>query len=969
MPQEQYSFSDLLLQLDSLRLEVDRLRRENAALVKLLREKGDDVSLKQVGLDGNGRERNELNAEQRVELFRSLFKGREGVFARRWQSEQSGRAGYQPVCRNEWRHGVCDKKKYRCAECPNREFQPLKYQHIYDHLVGAKDNCSDVVGLYVLTQEDKCHFLCTDFDDKSCENGFKNDVLAFVEVCKEWGIPVSIERSRSGNGAHVWIFFKEAVLAAKARKLGNTILNAAMNRNGKISFASYDRFFPNQDTMPEGGFGNLVALPLQGRARREGNSIFVDESFEAYEDQWLYLQQVGKLSESEVDAFVNSHSDLLGFGEFSKTSESVPWEKPSTVYLTPKDFPRHVTITKANMLYFPLTEISAKIQNHLKRIASFKNPEFYKKQAMRFPTFDTPRIITCAHFEGDYLALPRGCENAVIDLFEENSVGYSIEDMCCAGVPIRVGFNGTLYEEQQEALDALMRFDNGILFATTAFGKTVTSAALIAKRKVNTLVLVHNRALLDQWKSRLEKFLVLDYSEEDMPKKRGRKKEFSPVGTLSSAGNTLHGIVDVALMQSCIDEDEVKPFVREYGMVISDEAQHVSSVTFEMGMKAVNAKYVYGLTATPSRKDGHHPIIFMQCGPIRFEADAKVQMKKQPFQRVILPRFSSYRAVDEESNFLQTIKNLASDELRNEMIVEDVQKSLAEGRPPIILTSFTSHVQLLASMLQPYCNNVITLIGAEKTKEKRESMKRLLSIPADEALVIVATGKYIGEGFDFARLDTLFLALPISWKGLVAQYAGRLHRNYEGKSEVRIYDYVDIRVSVCDIMYRRRLKGYAAIGYRPRRIEMDDNLLEPSIVNGNNFLQPYLGSLAAAKQSVILVCPKIKIVRHSMVVDRLNELQCRGIRVAIFTKEIAEYATNFPLLGFDVTAIPTLTMCCTIIDKHTVWYGSINPLAFVAEDDNAMRFNDTMIANELMDVIYEEEQKDDGICEVPFGCD
>lgn len=282
----------------------------------------------------------------------------------------------------------------------------------------------DVIGLYVLNEDNTCHLLCTDFDDKNCEHSYQEDVLAFVDVCKSWNIPYSIERSRSGNGAHVWIFFETPVLAVKARRMGNTILTEAMNRNGKIDFKSYDRFFPNQDTLPEGGLGNLVALPLQGQARKIGNSIFVNEYFEPFDDQWEYLQNMGKLSEAAMDEILKRTANILPLGDLSKTSETKPWEVPMATKIEKSDFSSEVVITRSNMLYIPLSNLSSKVLNHLRRIASFRNPEFYSKQALRLSTYSTPRIISCADLTDEYLALPRGCEDAVTALLKEKGVDY-----------------------------------------------------------------------------------------------------------------------------------------------------------------------------------------------------------------------------------------------------------------------------------------------------------------------------------------------------------------------------------------------------------------------------------------------------------------------------------------------------------------------------------------------------------------
>ena len=923
---------------------IKELEAENAELRKRLGEDVTPTEKKPTAMQN-------LSLQEKVDLFRSFFKGREDVFARRWYSKTSGKAGYQPVCQNEWTP-MCDKRTFKCADCPNRHFSPLTDNDIYRHLEGKDADGRDVIGLYVLNEDNTCHLLCTDFDDKNCEHGYKNDVLAFIDVCRSWNIPCSVERSRSGNGAHVWIFFDNPVLAVKARRLGNAILTEAMSRNGKISFKSYDRFFPNQDTMPEGGLGNLVALPLQGNARKHGNSVFVDENFEPYPDQWEFLLNVGKLSEQLLEDILKKTANIQPLGELSKTSESKPWETPMPKEIGRSDFSSEVIIIRSNMLYIPLNQLSSKVLNHLKRIASFRNPEFYSKQALRLSTYQTPRIISCADIDDEYLALPRGCEDAVIALLREKDVPYRIEDKCNHGKPISVQFNGVLRDNQQEAVNVLASNSNGVLSATTAFGKTVTAIGLIAKHGVNTLVLVHTKALLDQWVKALEQFLTIDTIPEENERKRKRRKPLSPIGTLSSTGNKLHGIIDIALMQSCISDNEVKTFVKEYGMVIADECHHVSAVNFEQILKTVNARYVYGLTATPIRKDGHQPIIFMQCGPIRYSADAKAQMLSQSFERLLVPRFTPFRPiVGSDLSYTKVAQQLAEDEYRNLFIVKDVIEVLKEGRSPIILTSRTSHVSILAELLKPHCPNVITLIGSESTKDKRQKMEHLQSIPSSEQLVIVATGKYVGEGFDYARLDMLFLVSPVAWKGIVAQYAGRLHREYEGKQDVQIYDYIDIRVPVCESMYRKRLKGYASIGYRIRNNEAFDSLfpITDVIYDGQNFELPFISDLSKAKQSVVVSCPKVKIGRHSQIADRLADLMANGIEIVLYTKEENEDTISLQHQGISVIYKDHLSLHAAIIDKSTIWYGSVNILGYRSLEDNLIRFRNPEIASNLLD--------------------
>ena len=953
---------------DFLLLELEQLRMENARLKEILQANGiaydvvstyaydekvySDISFPEV----------HLGKEKRIELFRSLFRGREDVFARRWYSKVTNKSGYQPVCVNEWRRGLCDKKAIKCAECPNRNFLSLGYDDVCRHLIGNDENGCDVVGIYAIMSDNNCAFLCTDFDDKSCKHRYKDDVLAFVGVCRDWNIPYSIERSRSGNGAHVWIFFNAVVPAYKARRLGNAILTEAMIRNGRMAFESYDRFFPNQDRTPEGGFGNLVALPLQGKARKDLNSVFVDDEFFAYRDQWTYLAQVQKIEEQKVDVILQNHihEDL---GVLSTSSESKPWVTPVPQNINSADFTKAITITVADKIYIPLNSVSAKVLNHIKRIAAFRNPEFYKKQAMRMSTYGIPRIISCFDITDDYLAMPRGCKEAIMKLLDSNGAKYTIVDETNHGKAVAVTFLGTEREEQLDAIESLLPFDNGVLHATTAFGKTVTAASLTARRKVNTLILVHSKALLTQWHERLSEFLDIDYKEPEPVKKRGRRKAFSPIGCLDSTTNTVHGVIDIALLQSCFEDGEVKSFVQDYGMVIVDECHHVSSITFEKVLKSVKAQYVHGLTATPIRKDGQQPIIFMQCGPIRFSADSKSQIQKQSFRRYLIPRFTSYRSItDDKQSFPALQKSLAADEVRNSLIVDDVRKTLESGRTPIVLTGIKQHVDLLAEKLKPYAKNVIQLTGTCTAKEKREAQQRLQELSADEPLVIVATGQYVGEGFDYPRLDTLFLALPISWKGRLEQYAGRLHRENDGKKDVRIYDYIDIHEPVCDNMYHNRLRAYAAIGYQTIQIgqptlfgkigDLPAYSEDSQIFNGMTFFKSLIKDIATAKQSVVISSPRLYRVTNNKLVSLLKEQSANGVEVAIVTAMHDEQCDFLQSSGLHVTTKPNLKLCTIIIDKSLVWYGSVNALGFYSDKDNIIKLKDDRIVAEMLNVLF-----------------
>ena len=900
--------------------------------------------------------------EEKIRLFRSLFRGREDVFARRWYSIQKKKGGYAPVCANEWRYGVCIKPKGKCSKCENRVLVPLDDSIIYKHLSGKDANGQDVIGLYPILADDTCYFLAIDFDD----GAWQENVSAVRSVCGEWGIPCRVERSRSGEGAHLWVFFENAIPCATARKLGSALLTAAMEREGKLKLDAYDRMFPCQDTLPNGGFGNLIALPLQGQARKKGNSLFMDEMLQPYPDQWAYLSTVRKLGTEDVDALikVHSHGDALG-NLCVVESISKPWEKQKKAALSALDFYGVQHIVRANMIYIPANGFAPRVRNQLLRLAAFRNPDFYKSQAMRLPIYDKPRIICAAEERDGYLAIPRCCEADLIELLENAGASYEIEDKTFGGNEIRVRFKGELRPEQIPAAEALLAHNNGVLSATTAFGKTVIAAYLIGQRKVNTLVLVHTQALLNQWKKALSEFLEINETLPELPKKRGRKKERSLIGQLGGSKNNLSGFVDIAIMQSLISGDEVRELVKDYGMVIVDECHHVSAVSFEQVLKEVNAKYVYGLTATPVRQDGHQPIIYMQCGPIRYQVDAKVQAEKRPFDHAVIPKFTSFaQPVTDEVPWKITDAYAAMqvNEERNGKIVADVLAAVTEGRTPIVLTERYDHAKLLAEILREKSRNVVLLSGKGTAKEKREILQGLSQIPADEPLILVATGRYVGEGFDLPRLDTLFLAMPVSWKGTLAQYAGRLHRNYEGKQEVLIYDYVDIRVPMLERMYHKRLSGYAAIGYTVRG-DRAAPAVENRIFSQEEYWDTFSVDIANAQKEILLTSPYLHIAQ----VKRFLKLLPKDVQLTVvtgdetsFKLEAWEKVSNAVNLlednGATVILQPKVYQRFAVIDKSFLWYGGINLLGFDKAAHGAMRLQSVELAKELTDRAYGEQE-------------
>ncbi len=741
---------------------------------------------------------------EKIALFRSLFRGRDDVYPRRFLNRKTQKSGYAPACRNEWVRNVCAKPKIKCLDCPNRQFIHVSDDVVIWHLQGQDAEGKDfVMGVYPLLLDDTCFFLAADFDKTSWET----DALAFMKTCHQMSLPAALERSRSGNGGHVWLFFAEAIPANLARRLGAYILTETMEHNPQLGLDSYDRLFPNQDTLPRGGFGNLIALPLQKKSRKDGNSVFVDDQLQVIPDQWAYLSNLKKIPRGDIERLVmeaEAKGRVVGVRlDVSEEENPTPW-RPLPLPSNIENLPKKLTLVVGNEIFIEKEKLPPMLLNRLIRLAAFQNPEFYKAQAMRLPVYDKARIIGCARDYSHQVGLPRGCLDEIIALMRNLKIKTTLQDELFDGQPIDVQFCGELRPEQQSAVDAMMKSETGVLAATTAFGKTVIAAWLIAKRQVNTLIIVHTKQLQDQWIERLHTFL-------EIPTNR--------MGRIGGGRKKITGLIDIALVQTLIRNNNVEALINQYGHIVVDECHHIPSRSFDDVIRQAKARFITGLSATIARKDGQHPIITMRCGSIQYRVNAKAQAVARPFEHYVIVRPTSFRPLkqindDLRIQFQDLNGELINDDDRNKLICDDVIQALKRGRSPVIITERNEHLDLLYQCLVTKVQHLIVLRGGLNAKEMKLAVSQLNSIPLDEERVLLATGKFIGEGFDDARLDTLFLTLPISWKGTITQYIGRLHRLHDSKKEVQVYDYADLAVPMLERMFNRRCKAYEAAGYK-----------------------------------------------------------------------------------------------------------------------------------------------------------
>jgi len=633
------------------------------------------------------------------------------------------------------------------------------------------------VGVYPLLEDESCKFVAADLDG----DGWEEDAKAFKNVCTSLSIPLYMERSRSGNGCHLWLFFKDAIKASIARKLGFELLNRVLQSRPRLGLGSYDRFFPNQDMLPKGGLGNLIALPLQGASRKNGNTVFLNDDFAPYADQWAHLSSIERIDFSKI-------VDVLRELEKSNTEKAT-----NQVRLTKEFFPEEVALKVDSMISIEKGSLPSSLMNEILKLASFDNPEFFRAQAMRLPTYNKPRRITCADEDENRFLLPRGCLYDLLDLLKENGVRVNLIGNRSKGSCIEFTFHGKLTQDQDRAASEMLAHEFGILCAPTGSGKTVIGLKLIAQRKRGTLILVHRRELLRQWQESACEFLQIPPGE---------------IGQIGLGKNTAKGVLDIALIQTLARNEQTLKSLPDYGQVIVDECQHIPAFTVERVIKSIPAKFITGLTASPKRRDGHERILFMQCGPIRHRMGRKGKIFSE---RTFVPRQTNLE-IKADCKPKEIYKAIESNENRNALICEDIRRAVEAGRCCLVFSERVQHIESIFEQLSSLKGRVILLHGKQSKKLQNDSLENFRK--ASEGVALLSTGRYLGEGFDDPRLDTLFLTFPISWKGVLQQYAGRLHRENFGKHEVRIYDYVDENVPMLKKMFENRKKGYRALGYR-----------------------------------------------------------------------------------------------------------------------------------------------------------
>ena len=918
--------------------------------------------------------------EEMAKRFFSMFWGREDVYAKRGRN-----GGYFPQCDNRWNDNLCPKQqgeKVFCDECKNNQWTRLDVKKIIAHLLGYKEDGSDVIGVYPLLPDGTCRFLVFDFDNHekgaestdfaNTDNEWHKEVDALRKMCEINGIKPLVERSRSGKGAHVWIFFKKAIAASQARNFGFLLLEKGSASINLKSFHYYDRMYPSQDAASS--IGNLIALPLQGQALKRGNSAFVDENWNVYPDQWgILLNKTEKLRIEDIEKYMakwqaelaETRGGLTGTGMNNRPK---PWKKKCKFVKADVVGKLHMVLSDG--VYIDTLNLMPRIQNQIRSLAAFDNPEFYKNKRMGYSNYYNFSSVYLGKDIDGYIQVPRGLRERIAEECNKTGIAIDISDKRETGRPIRVCFKGDLRTQQELAAEKLLSYSDGVLSAATAFGKTVVCSYLIAERKVNTLILLQSKDLLNQWVDELNKFLDIREEPPEYETKTGRKKKRnSVIGVLHGNKNTLTGIIDVAMAGSMYSKGKFHKLLHSYGMVIMDECHHAASHTSMELLQKINTKYVYGVSATPKRGDSLDKIIYMLLGPLRHRFTALERAQEQGIGHYFVPRYT--RVVDTADSKVDINKAyslISTSQVRNEMIVSDVKKSIAQKKTPVILTRFKEHAELLHDMLKKEADYVFLLYGGNSDKENANIRVKLKQIPREESLILIATGQKIGEGFDFPRLDVLMLAAPVSFEGRLEQYVGRLNRDYKGKEAVYVYDYIDAHMRYFNKMYGKRLRTYKKTGFSIWMENTKSKQMINAIYDSGNYTEKFEQDIVEAEKTIVISSPDIRQDKVERLLLLVRKGQEKGVNVTVITTEpeeviygnadaCCELIREMQQAGVTVVTKEEVGEHFAVIDDELVWHGGMNLLGKVDVWDNLMRIKNHQVAAELLEIAMGTAEK------------
>lgn len=870
-------------------------------------------------------DRENYSKEEKLSLFNSYFRGRPDVYAIKYYSK-NGKTGYTPHGDFKWIEVIDNKNPNRTKWKKEMiSFYPYTKEAIKNHIIGSHNDFKYGMGIYPMLTDDTCYLLVMDFDNDNSDQESK----VITQVADEYDIPFLIERSQSGRGIHIWFFFEEPISAKSARKMGSSLIQTTMMKSEYIKLENFDRMIPMQDTLNHNGFGNLIALPLRWQKVQEGRTVFLEDDFSVAKNQWDHLAGIKKLSNDEV---LNKIDELNTTGSSLKSSETID----------------SLSVRLGGEIKIEKNSIPRAEFMQLAFMATFGNPEFTIRQKMRTTTWNTPRYITGANEDDEFLCLPRG----LLDQIDDKVKHLKVIDELNEGQPIEVEFKGTLRDNQLRAVEAMMLNSIGILSASTGFGKTVVAADLIARRKVTTLVIVNNKVLANQWKERLNEFLDIRTEPFTEYTPTGRKRKKDKVGEIHGTKNNQSKVIDIALFQSLANKENLKEFLDDYGLIIIDEAHHIAAESFESVIKEASSRYLYGLSATPERKDGYTPLIKMRLGGIIYEHH-ETQADTILLPQYFYPRFTNYAEISKEASYTAHLAEMSNHTERNDKVIEDIIENLKLKRTCLVLSERVEHIHQLNKLLkeEQIEGPVFILTGKEGQKVNQENIAVMKNL--QKPYILLATSSYVGEGFDLPQLDTIFLTLPFSWKGRLRQYLGRLQREVGNKDELRVYDYIDLGISMFDNMYQKRLREYKKLGYMMAEDEKT-KALEAGLYDSSN----YYGDLRKDFNDAGSITLCIKSLTAELV-KVIYELKAEGKEIKVITQRATakngkvnhRQKAHFDELkrqNSEVVAVEKVTQSFIVLDMQVAWYGSLNFYGSMNNGASAIRLKNTKLAKQIM---------------------